>query len=150
MYQLDVLIRSIEELPCPLGPARYLRELTSGRADDPDDPDDADAVDGQVERLIGCEPALAAGLFRLAGQADRATGQVPATIRAALEAVDRSSVGGMAVLAELQAVLPGGTGSGYPPQLDGLRDHCLAVAEAARLLVERGRLGIDPQEAFAA
>jgi len=139
LQQLDLLLRRLESLPSPRHVAARLLQLTAaaGGSDQRRSPE-------RVVELFGCDPALTARLLRLAG----AAGRRPAgTVAEAAKRLGHDAVRS----AGLSASAPEAADSAGPPEgldMSAFWRHCLAVAVASEMLVEKLPAGPEPAEAF--
>ncbi len=142
IQQLDLILRKLESLPTIPAVAMCILELTTSTSGG--EAADTRSTEALVE-LIRTDPSLTARLLSLAGRdkADAARTVDQAAQRLGLEAV-RSAVLSISIFESLRRPAPNDSGLDAP----GFRQHCLAVAAAAEMLVEAMDLPIEPEEAF--
>jgi len=135
--QLDVLVRQLDCLPTLPGVHARLLSLTK-RADKGDR-----AAGEKMVRMVGSDPALTAGLLRLANR--DAGGQARTTAQAAAKIGPQAvrSAGLSTKLIETPTSA-GGEGMDMP----AFWRHCLAVATVAEGLTRTLGMASDPDEAF--
>ena len=142
--QVDLLVRGLELLPTLPAVWQRVVELTL-RAGGVPGPGGESAA-RQIAGVVGLDPALTVRFLRLAG---RYGVREARTVAEVVRRMDWDAV--RATVLSTEAPLPPGAAGVSVGGLDraGFWKHCLAVAWAGKLLVERAMLPVDPEEAFA-
>ncbi len=138
---LDAVLSRLRSLPaCPVVAADLLELLVEALDTSPGN---RQRLDGEIVRLVRCDPALTARVLSLAAGSPTA----PAT---AAQAVGQLGIDALCGEALTLTVIPAAEDRTDEPSVtpQGLREHCLAVACAGEMIAGRLAGRIDPAEAF--
>ncbi|HAU36717.1 MAG TPA: hypothetical protein DCX07_03240 [Phycisphaerales bacterium] len=137
--QLEILLGRIGALPTLPATAARLLELAETADRDPQ-------AAGQLDALLGADPAIAARLLGLAGARRE---DFARTVPAAIELLGRPAAVAAAVSLELLDATDADPTAGTGMDLRDFWRHCLGVAQAARKIARAARLDIEGDLAFA-
>jgi signal transduction histidine kinase/HD-like signal output (HDOD) protein len=137
--QIELLVREMDDLPTLPEVIRRLVELTSAG--------EGEAVLEPAAEVIACDPGLTVRFLRQSAGAGEGTVSIPQAVRRTGAQAIRSLALSMGASAQ---PTPGQGAAAKGLDRRGFWLHSLASAWAARLLVERSNLPLDPPEAFLA